>query len=519
MRKAARGSRGIATAKTASIAAPIGGWNARDALGAMDKLDAVRLTNLWPANSDVRLRYGYSRFATGITGQVETLFTYSGGATNKLFAAAGTSIYDVTAGGAISGASLSSLTNARWQHVNMTTAGGSYVLLVNNADKLRTFDGSAWHKDGDGAPYDITNVNSANCSNIVLFKNRVWLIQANTLKAWYLPINAIGGAATVLDMSSLVMSGGHLVAAGTWTLDAGYGVDDYLVFATSNGEVLVWRLTDPTTPSGIALIGVWELGSPIGRRCMMKYGGDLLIITQDGVVPLASALQSSRLNPRVALTDKIQFAVSEAVSEYGSNFGWQLLYFAKENQLYLNVPVSEGSSQVQYVMNTITKAWCDFSGWAANCWEIYNDNPYFGGNGFVGKAWDGLSDNSTNINAFGIQAFNYLGSPAIQKQFTMIRPNLLSDGSPQIFGGVNVDFDTLDHTTPLTFSGSSSSYGIWGTGIWDGAIWGSDVVTLRAWQGANAIGNCAAPVLKVASQGLKVRWAATDLLWNVGGAL
>ena len=164
--------------------------------------DAVTLTNWWPGTNSVVLRYGYTKFATGITGQVETVLAYSGGTSNKLFAAASTNIYDITAGGAVGSAVVSSLTNARWQYVNMTTTAGSYLMLVNGADKLRFYTGSAWAKDGDGSGYDITGVDTSTCSNITLFKNRVWLIQDGTLKSWYLPINSIGGAAVALDMSS-----------------------------------------------------------------------------------------------------------------------------------------------------------------------------------------------------------------------------------------------------------------------------------------------------------------------------
>src|SRR5206468_2193001 len=120
---------------------------------------------------------------------------------------------------------------------------------VNGADKQIVWDGAAWHKDGDGAPYDVTLVDTATCLGIAVFKNRIWLLPSGSLKAWYLPINAIGGAAASLDMSSIAQKGGFLMAAMTWTLDAGYGVDDYLAFITSNGEVMVWRLTDPTTRS------------------------------------------------------------------------------------------------------------------------------------------------------------------------------------------------------------------------------------------------------------------------------
>jgi len=301
----------------------------------------------------------------------------------------------------------------------------------------------------------------------------------------------------------------------TWTLDAGYGMDDYLVFITSNGEVMVWRLTDPTTPSGIAMTGLWKVGAPIGRRCWIKYGGDLLIITQDGVIPMSGALQSSRLDPRVSITNKIQYAVSQAVSLYGQNFGWSLLYYPKENQLIMNVPIATGQEQ-QYVMNTITKSWCNFTGWLATCWEIYQDDPYFGGNGYVALAWNGTVDDTSNINGFALQSFQNYGS-ATQKQCKMIRYHLLSNGTPAIFGNVNVDYDLSDQSAQLNFS--AQQYGVWDSGLWDIAYWGGGLSPIADWQGTTGIGYSFAPTLNTATQGIELQWVATDLVFEAGGVL
>jgi len=502
-------------AQTVTVAAPIGGWNARDALGAMDALDAVTLQNFWPGTNSVILRNGYTKHATGLPAEVQTLMAYSSGTSNKLFAVSDGKIYDATNTGAVGAAAVSGLTNSKFQYVNITTSAASYLMAVNGADKLRTFDGTNWHTDGDGSPYDITNIDTATVSNITLFKNRIWLTTNNTLKVWYLPVNSIGGAAVALDMTSIFQLGGYIMAGMTWTLDAGYGVDDYLVFITSNGEALVWRLTDPTTPTGISQIGLYKIGAPIGRRCYTKFGGDLLVITQDGVVPMSGSLQSSRLDPRVSITNKIQYAMSSAISTYGANFGWQLLYYPKENQLILNVPISEGSQQ-QYVMNNITKSWCNFTGWYANCWELHIDDPYFGGNGYVGKAWNGNTDDTSDIAGFGLQSFQTYGT-ALQKQCKMIRYHLQSNGSPAVFGNVNVDYNLADESAQLNFS--SISYGTWDSGIWDTTLWGSGVVPSADWQGATNIGYTFAPLIKTATQGIQLQWVATDLVFEGGGVL
>ena len=347
-----------------------------------------------------------------------------------------------------------------------------------------------------------------------LFKNRVWFIEASTLKAWYLPTAAIGGAANVLDLSSICRKGGYLVAMGAWTLDAGYGADDNLVFITSQGEVVVYRGTDPASASTWAQAGLWQVGAPISRRCMLKYGGDILILTYDGLLPLSEALQSSRLDPRVALTDKIQGAVAEVTKAYGSSFGWGLFYNAKNNALQVNVPIGAGTQQ-QFVMNTITKNWGQFTGWAANCWEQFQDNPYFGGNGVVYRAWTSdYSDNGAAIQTDTLQAFNYFKNRGAKKYFTRARPSIATDGVPAIFLGMNVDYDTSDTTQALTFS--PTTYGLWDVALWDSGLWGAGLSVTNNWQGISGIGTCGGIHLKTSSMGLQVNWNETDIVYQNG---
>ena len=124
-------------AVTASVASPIGGWNARDSVAEMNPLDAVVLENFFPTPSQVELRKGYTKYATGITGQVDTLMQYSGGSAEKLFAAAGSVIYDVSAGGAATSVQ-TGLGSDRFQYVNTSTAGGNFLTAVNGTDATAT---------------------------------------------------------------------------------------------------------------------------------------------------------------------------------------------------------------------------------------------------------------------------------------------------------------------------------------------------------------------------------------------
>ena len=248
---------------------------------------------------------------------------------------------------------------------------------------------------------------------------------------------------------------------------------------------------------------------------MYKYGGDLLLLGKDGLTPLASELQSSRLDPRVAITDKIQWAVSEAISDYGSLFGWQILFYPEENQLWLNVP--NPIQTTQYAMNTITTNWCNYTGWTAYCWELFNDQPYFGGSNYVGRAWYTNADNGSNITGTALQAFSSFDSPGQLKRFTMAKPIFRTSGNPAIYVNINVDFNLDSPTTILNYT--PTAIGSWDSGIWDSALWGGGLNVLQQWQGVNGVGYYGAPVVTTASNNLDVRWVSTDIVIEKGAVL
>jgi hypothetical protein len=580
-------------ATTASMAAPIGGWNNRDSLAEMPPLDAVSMVNFFPTPTDVQLRKGWTKYCTGISGKVYTVinYPYNNAQGYKLFAFAGSTIYDAT--GSTATSVFSGLSNAKWQYVNITTAGGNFIIACNGIDPTLIYDGTAWaymattttasaistithtgttanvttataHNLITGnritisgaTPTDyngtyvitrtgtntftyvmattpasnatvvgtytvtgITGVDSSTFINVNLFKNRLYFCKNNSLSFWYLDVQAISGVATEFQLGSFYRNGGYLQAMGTWTLDAGYGVDDFAVYVTSMGEILVYQGFDPSDPNNWAMKGLWQMGQTFSRRCFFKWGGDLLLLTQDGIVPLTAALQSDRLDPRINLTDKIYYAVSLACSQYYANFGWQINYLAEANMLILSIPTSAGMEQ--YVMNTINKSWARFTGIEAYCFTVSGDNDmHFGGDGYVGLFFNGYSDNLNNIQATCQQAYNYFDSRGQLKRFTLVRPTFQTDnGLPTVLCGISTDYDTIPLTNQLAFNPASIAIGVWDIGKWDQVTWGGGLVTTKYWQGVTGTGFAASINLNVASQGIDFHWASTDYVMERGGVL
>jgi len=585
------------TATTASVPAPIGGWNARDSLANMSPMDAIELINFFPTPTDVTMRKGYTQSSTGIDGKVNSLMNYTNSALPNgysLFAAAGNKIYDAKPDPAV--VVFTGITSDKFQHVNLTNTAGHFLIACNGVDPTMVYDGTRWFyiattttaqtistitRGGTGnltatlttaSPHGlitgnritisgatpaefngtyvitrtgastftytmatapsgnatvvgtyttigITGVDSSTFANVNLFKNRLYFTQKDTLTCWYLPVDSIGGAASPLYFGSIARNSGYLQAMGTWTLDAGQGADDYAVFVTSMGEAIVYNGTDPSSALTWALKGVWQLGQTFSRRCFFKWGGDLLLLTQDGLVPLASALQSSRLDPRVNLTDKIYYAVSQAATQFYDLFGWQINYYASENMLILSIPTALGMEQ--YVMHTITKAWGRFTGIEAYCWEVSGDaDMHFGGDGYVGKFYDTFADNGNNINATAQQAYSYFDSPGRLKRFTLIRPIIqTSNGLPSVLCGIRTDFDTSPLVNRIAFNPNTESVGVWDSTIWDDCTWYGGLITTKIWQGVTGIGFSGSVNMNVASQGIEFHWASTDYVMENGGVV
>ncbi len=504
---------------TTSVPAPTGGWNARDPIAEMKETDALILDNFWPTTSDVQIRLGHDNHATSVPGQVESLMTYvNASGSEKLFAAVSNSIFNVSSSGAVGAADVSGVSSGRWQHVNFRTVSGatSYMWIVNGVDHGRVYDNTNWISVSNASSIAVSNVATSMFAHVTHWKRRLWFTLKDSTSAAYLPVDSVGGSAATFDFGPLFKQGGHLLGLSPWTLDAGEGMDDHLLAISSKGEVAVYKGTDPASASTFALIGTFHVGQPIGRRCFLQYGGDTALITRDGVLPLSKALLTAQLRSDLALSDKIRDAFVTASSNYASNFGWQGLFFPEETMLLFNIPISEGSGQHQYVMNTVTNSWARFKGLSANCWTMFNNLPYFGGNTVVGKFWFGNDDNDSNIDAVAKQAFSYFKQKGVLKHFKEARAMFVSDNAFPLGIGLNVDYE--DENVFNTINVMPVAAATWDSSKWDQAFWTGDFV-IKDWRHISGIGFCAAIRLRINSQDSNVRWSATDFIYEIGGVI
>jgi hypothetical protein len=125
------------TANINTVPSPTGGLNAYDSLASMPATDAITLINMVPQPYGCTVRKGYQKYATNLPAAVGSLATWnSRNGTSKLFAFAGTGMWDISSSGDYTAvaASVSALTNAIWSDVQLANAAGVHTIMVNGAD-------------------------------------------------------------------------------------------------------------------------------------------------------------------------------------------------------------------------------------------------------------------------------------------------------------------------------------------------------------------------------------------------
>jgi hypothetical protein len=488
---------------------PVQGWNTRDRYDENWKYAPI-LTNIRPVAGKGELRQGFTAHATGLPSEdVETLMVYRAGTTEECYACVDGKIYDVTSSGAVGAADVSSLTNNRWQWVMHSNGTSLYLVAVNGADGVRTYEGSTW------ASQSITNVTPGDLIHVTSHQQRLWFIEDGTLSLWYLATYAIAGAATELDLGGIFKKGGELTAIDTWSYDGGNGPDDYLVAISSQGEVAIYAGTDPSASSTWALSGVFQIDKPLGRKCTTKFGADLAILTESGVVLLSQVLNTPAGRDLFSSPIRDQFV--NAAIEAGSSFGWQVLMHPKRNELVVNVPTNT-TDALQFIHAGLNKAWWKQEDHDAICWAECGGSLYFGTtSGGHYKADTGTDDNGAAITGDVQPSWSRFGTPLL-KQFTMLRPHLVTDGSLSVLGSVKVDWDESDLDAPVTTL--STSGGVqWDAAQWDVPQWAGALSISGPWATAEGEGIVGAPRLRFSTKTSNIQINAIDVMFIVGGLI
>jgi hypothetical protein len=353
--------------------------------------------------------------------------------------------------------------------------------------------------------------------NCGVIDSRLWFVESGSLRAWYLPLLSIGGQASAIDLSSMAQLGGALAGVFPFSTTSVYGMTNFTVFLTTEGEVFAYAGYDPTNAATWSLSAKGRVGAPVGDRFYTQIGSDVAILGRDGIIPFSKGIQIDRMAENIAISYKIVNLINNDIATYRANFGWQVLLFPLSNMLIVNVPALPDVSQYQYVMNTITGAWCRYTGLNANCWEYINDTLFFGGDdGNTYQAEIGNNDNGAPIFAIAKQAFSYLDDPGSQKRITAVRPVISASSTAKVTFDVNMDFDDRPPSSApqIAYPQGNPTWSF----VW-GVAWGAQAAASHYIQFAGGVGYAVAAKVTATTKIAPISWQASTYSYERGGPL
>ena len=544
-------SRVPAVFKYKTVPAPTGGLNARDSLANMPETDALVLNNWWPQPYGLQVRPGYEWWTTGLPGAVNTLASWSDvNGTTKLFAWAGTAtdgfgVYDVSTRMLTTDpplvAAIDGLSNSRWYHTQMSNSAGNFLIAVNGADAGIVYESTGavrilYAAVPPAPPTPLVDntwygLDSSEVICITTHQKRLWAVKKDSSLGWFLAPNALWGEWKSFDFGPLFSMGGYIAFITTWTIDDGNGAEDHLVIMSSEGQVAVYGGTDPEDDTKWQLVGLYFAGAPAsGRRGYYKVGGDMILLTQRGLVSMAALLVSTKVNePSTGLkSEKVQLLISTLLSDTANQVDWELYFNASLNMFLINIPSPVLGGNRQLACNLVTSAspWTYFVNVDAVTWATYDNYAYFSDyEGRVCRFWVGNKDAVHLDNTGGLevktevqQAYNYLGVMAVQKQVGMYRPTFITSDDITFGSRIEYDFQVRPVAVPSSPIPNAVDTALWDTALWDQGRWGGGVITDRRWVMAEGIGSAASLRMAMQSQ-CEVTWVGTDYSFRVGGLL
>jgi hypothetical protein len=509
--------------RSTSFVAPIRGWIQSESLAKDLEGGASILENFFPTTRGIRPRGGLLRHAT-IDDGVLSLMAWRSGSAERIFASDVDSIYDITAPASPDVqpvAAVTGRTSGFYSSVMFAAIGGDFLVAVNGADDRLLYNGASWAT----APA-ITGVSPSTLSHVWVYKNRLFFVQKNTLNAWCLSVDAIGGAATQISLSGVFKKGGSLLFGDTWSVNAGDGLDEVCVFVSTTGEVVGFVGINPADPNNWQQIGRYDIGRPLGPNASLRAGGDLVIATIDGMVPLSAAMQK---DPAALTLAAITRAIEdewkrEAVARETSR-QWSCVKWVARNMAIVALPTVGASEQCAFVVNLLSGAWAKYTGWDISAMVEVGNLVYAGTPGSPGRVHiaeaSGTDDGAPYFSTF-VGRYDHLRTPTVGKSAKMARTSW-SFRKPFI-SRVSCSFDYRPHLPAYPNAAQHTSLDVWDVGKWDVALWdaGSAEQIVTSWVSVAGQGFAVAPNIQITNSHAappEAELVSVDLLYESGGAV
>lgn len=238
----------------------------------------------------------------------------------------------------------------------------SQALIADGLDMPASYDGSVF-----AAALFTTSTGALvqDFDGIIAHHDRVYFWKTNgTLEFYYGDVGAVMGPLTRFPLDRLGNITGNMLTAISVTLDAGENVNDALAIYTTTGQIVVYEGLNPGDATDWNLLTRIQVAPPLSRFSFTRVGGDVWVLTAQGLISLRDTLSQGSL----ALVNTLGRPVADEIREliqYPEYFDvptgqylpneWQLHTAADGSKVIINF-FNKGM-QKQFIWGVEAKAW------------------------------------------------------------------------------------------------------------------------------------------------------------------
>jgi len=368
--------------QTTILPAPTRGLIDSENLTYMKPGGAVVMDNWVPTMKGARIRGGSIRWASlQETTPVISAFEYASGNIRKMFAANATKLYDVSFSG-VPTVVASGRLSGNYSSVQLANAAGEWLIAVNDAgDFPLRYDGTSWQSlssDEINGPVGSAVEHGRKLVNVCKYRSRLFFIEQDSMNAWYLGIDSVSGTLAKIPLSGAATHGGKLLFAAVWSVDAGDGLDDKLVFMTTEGEALIFSGSNPADAANWRQEGRYQIPKPMGMNAHESLGGDLLVATFEGIVPLSAAITKTAEQLELSMITYNIRSIWRDEALAKNIWSWTMARWDEAGVMFVTWPGGKPGARYCAVVNTGTGAWARLPGYDATCFIKQGNNLFFG---------------------------------------------------------------------------------------------------------------------------------------------
>ena len=126
------------------------------------------------------------------------------------------------------------------------------------------------------------------------FKSRIYCWPYDETEFFYGSTDAVFGTLEPFSLRNVTEGARRITTFFGMTRDGGSGPDDFATFIMDNGQVVVYQGSDPGDANNWSLVGVYQIGNPLGRNCAVNFGQQTAVMCDDDIYFLPQDLDRKK---------------------------------------------------------------------------------------------------------------------------------------------------------------------------------------------------------------------------------